>query len=215
MENAQLCQAVRFFAYSLTRVGISLADKFKCVFKKVPPCGAGYLLNDQKVTEESPGWTQSELRRHRPPGPPCCPPRTPGVRGWRPGGFFDSLPRPKVVARRFGRSSSFPTAAPAARRANVTRQALEKKRFSGLTTTAAPTLSARIGQALVQSAQRVQSGRSEAAAGVRSIPRGVHPIGGPEPALLKAKSKPSVSGFDLERRSKGANAIFRISGKCS
>ena len=67
-------------------------------------------------------------------------PRTPGGYGWRRWGFRQPS-RLKIVARRFGLSSSFPTAAPAARRANVTRQALWRKRFSRITATAARTLS--------------------------------------------------------------------------
>ena len=33
------------------------------IFKRIQPCGVGYLLNDQKVTEESPGENTIGLRR--------------------------------------------------------------------------------------------------------------------------------------------------------
>ena len=132
---------------------------------RIPLYGAGSLLSDQKGTQESPGWTQSDcggMRRlvlhavH--PGP-----RRRGRRRW---GFRWPL-RPRVVARRFGRSSSFPTAAPAAQPANVTRQALGQKRFSRFPTTAARTLSVqnRLGARAVNA--KISARRTESGSGAR------------------------------------------------
>ena len=38
-------------------------DKLEFIFRRIQPCGVGYLLNDQKVTEESLGENTIGLQR--------------------------------------------------------------------------------------------------------------------------------------------------------